>query len=977
MKFSTFNKIFKLGKSFSTWLLYSVFGFRTNAVTTCLILVYFVVFVGVIVSDSVSHAPKDSGELNLEQAYRDLHRIAARPRPVLSHANDDVRAYVLSRLQNVTQNIPYAHVVEDIGSNATWADDNVATSFEGMNILIKVDGTDPELATRGGVLFSAHLDSVSTGPGATDDAIGVVCLMTMVEYLSTKARTQRTAIFNINNGEEDGLHGAHLLLEHPWSTIPDTFINLEGAGAGGRPLLFRATSLAPVRSFKNTAVSRPHGNVLSADAFARGVIRSGTDFEVYAKGLGSDTAMEGIDFAFYQRRSKYHTRFDSVPSADGGRDSIWAMLETVRGAGISLLNDAGTHVGNGRPQPPVYFDLFGRSLVVFTQRGLFIFDVVMLIVGPLILLLLHHIPDYKSPSSAISRGQQGRAYLLSLIQHLSTWKFTSQTGTGFWIWSWWWGKFWAIFIFGIVFQVILVATILNANRYIVHSQPYVVLISMLTLPSLLVVFFTHVPFGTGGPPYSNQQRLTMIYQLYILAWILLVIGTVILNKFQIGGTYFLTGWYIFTFLAAITGSTERTLRYWKLAQSQRGPTPISSSSEEEHGLQDHPTLPSSSHGAPSVTNQKTDPVKKPKPHEQTPLLVRKPLLEQQQEAGSAGWWILQLLLLVVIPVILVSHLLLLFLAALSQTLSDGSSPVIVYAGSAALSLLTALPLTPFAFKIHRSVIILGFLIFSIATIYNWSAFPFSQDAPLKVFFQQSVEIQLTPGNPPSQRVVHAISSLTGVPDYIQFHVVSQLPSSWTPNANVQCTPDGSRSGTSTCRWETALIPSPGGLDAQTPWFTFTASRLNTTSALITVSGRDTRACRLYFDNRAIKAYDVYTLNADGTQSPSGRRTQAGYEIPSTGLMGLWLWSRTWDRNFTVAVTWDVNDGVGATAGLSGRVACEWAEYTSGMVGMELTNSTTIPAYEEILSYLPAWAVSTKTTDGLMEAWTNFTTEGGL
>jgi hypothetical protein len=95
---------------------------------------------------------------------------------------------------------------------------------------------------------------------------------------------------------------------------------------------------------------------LSADAFTRGLVRSGTDFEVYAQGTNPETAMEGVDFAFYQRRSKYHTRFDSIPSADGGKDSIWAMLESLRGAGVSLLNNAETHVENGEPEAPVYFD---------------------------------------------------------------------------------------------------------------------------------------------------------------------------------------------------------------------------------------------------------------------------------------------------------------------------------------------------------------------------------------------------------------------------------------------------------------------------------------------------------------------------------------------------------------------------------------------------------------------------------------------
>lgn len=59
------------------------------------------------------------------------------------------------------------------------------------------------------MLFSAHYDSVSTAPGTTDDGMGVVTLIQMVEYLGER-RPKRTAVFNINNGEEDGLHGAHV-----------------------------------------------------------------------------------------------------------------------------------------------------------------------------------------------------------------------------------------------------------------------------------------------------------------------------------------------------------------------------------------------------------------------------------------------------------------------------------------------------------------------------------------------------------------------------------------------------------------------------------------------------------------------------------------------------------------------------------------------------------------------------------------------
>lgn len=140
-------------------------------------------------------------------------------------------------------------------------------------------------------------------------------------------------------------------LEHPWVNITDTFLNLEGASAGGRPVLFRATSTAPALSFLNTFVPHPHANVISADAFARGVIRSGTDYQVYTVGA---RPMEGLDLAFYKGRSKYHTKYDAIPYTYGEERSLWAMMEAAKGAGLALLNEEMTH--NKDSGPGVYFD---------------------------------------------------------------------------------------------------------------------------------------------------------------------------------------------------------------------------------------------------------------------------------------------------------------------------------------------------------------------------------------------------------------------------------------------------------------------------------------------------------------------------------------------------------------------------------------------------------------------------------------------
>ena len=105
----------------------------------------------------------------------------------------------------------------------------------------------------------------------------------------------------------------------------------------------QASSLATARAFNSKTVPHPHGNALSADAFARGVIRSATDYSVYAQGIpGEKNGMGGVDLAFYKNRAFYHTPFDSIPGMgrDEGRKALWAMMETTQGVGLQLLNGA-------------------------------------------------------------------------------------------------------------------------------------------------------------------------------------------------------------------------------------------------------------------------------------------------------------------------------------------------------------------------------------------------------------------------------------------------------------------------------------------------------------------------------------------------------------------------------------------------------------------------------------------------------------
>ena len=80
------------------------------------------------------------------------------------------------------------------------------------------------------------------------------------------------------------------------------------------------------------------------------------------------SGMQGLDLAFYKGRSRYHTKYDTVPYTSGGEKSLWSMMEVAKGVGIELLNRSATEgdQDGGDGDAPVYFDRKYNS--VFRRR---------------------------------------------------------------------------------------------------------------------------------------------------------------------------------------------------------------------------------------------------------------------------------------------------------------------------------------------------------------------------------------------------------------------------------------------------------------------------------------------------------------------------------------------------------------------------------------------------------------------------------
>jgi len=387
-------------------------GFTPLPVIILITVTYIALFAGLLnVHLTVPSYPSRTPEgTNLTQAWLDLEHITRRFHPYNSHANDDVRAYLLARVKDIVTakglGSDLVQIIDDNVSNITFSSGNTTVYFEGTNIIVAIRGSEDKEAfypatqtpltsvrasRNGGVLVNAHYDSVSTGYGATDDGVGVVSVLQLLSYFTESANwPRRTVVLLLNNGEEDYLNGAKAFMRHPISQVPHTFLNLEGAGAGGRATLFRGTD-AEVTSFYRKS-KNPFGTVVSGDGFKKGLIRSQTDYVVFNGELG----LRGLDVAFMEPRARYHTVEDST--RETSLNSLWHMLSAAIATTSGLASDTSSDfsgsgkvrtdgkVDTGTGTDAVWFDLFGKIFVIFRLHTMFALCVTLLVVAPVILI---------------------------------------------------------------------------------------------------------------------------------------------------------------------------------------------------------------------------------------------------------------------------------------------------------------------------------------------------------------------------------------------------------------------------------------------------------------------------------------------------------------------------------------------------------------------------------------------------------------
>ncbi|KAI9753120.1 MAG: 60S ribosomal protein L16B [Chaenotheca gracillima] len=1007
---------------------------------TIITTLFYVALIAALVAVHVvvPKAPKNRtpvNGINLTEAWEDLQELTNGFRPYNSRRNDVVRSWLLGRIETIMakNGVAYASdalgsasstsgagmgrakpqstpdpaiIFNDLVSNVTFAGNTYGSSsggkdpvpsvyFEGTNIIVYIRGSedDPEQSwssdmplesskasrDRGGVLVNAHYDSVSTGYGATDDGMGVITVLQLVKYYTTKGNTPRKGlVLLLNNGEEDFLNGAIAFSQHPISKFPNAFLNLEGAGAGGRATLFRSTDTEITQYYRRSPY--PYGTVISRDGFERGLIRSQTDYVVLNGVLG----MRGLDVAFTDPRARYHT--DEDDARHTSIDSLWHMLSAALSTTQGLTSETTTEFARSSRDEKetqtdksttggtdgVWFDLFGRTFAVFRLHTLFAISVTLLVATPIILVLLSYLLYRKE-----------RFYYFSskvlLEDSASDEPVKTQGWRGF-------TRFIITLIVATAAVIALAFLLTKVNTFIVYSSQYSVWAMMMSA-WLVVTWFLLTGADFVRP--SALQRGYALMWLYILSWIALVFVAVSEDRLHLAGGYFIVIYVGACFTASLVGllecfalprktdfATEQNAQSRQREPSRSGslpsstliapsadeaPRPSNDAEEDEDGNNATETTPLFRGRGQTFANysrsrqRSGDDADASGDDEEQSGIEEKGSLGHQygEEQAWSGklptWtWVFQLILLVPINVILIGQIGLLFSTAMYQTGADGSSSLLIYLGIAFFTTLILAPVGPFIHRFTHHIPTFLFFVFLGTLIYNLVAFPFSANNRLKLYFVQNVDLESG---------INQVS-LLGSESYVR-RVINTVPSA--AGQKIECSSVASgRAGLQKCGWR-GLAPKvvPNGPSTIPPelryadWIHYNVSRVeNANEAKFQLYGRNSRSCRILFHS-PISDFRVKGAVQD-------KRFKA---VSDNGSKEIRLWSRDWEKPWEVDVKWAVSEGKQlGDEGLDGKVVCIWSDDNEPAV---------IPALDELRRYAPGWVAFTKASDGLVEGEKKF------
>ncbi|MFI6758789.1 M28 family peptidase [Micromonospora sp. NPDC050417] len=253
-------------------------------------------------------ADAPAGQFSAERADKHVRVVAARTHVAGSPANDDVRAYLETTLRGLGLQTEVQDTVAEEAGELSGAAAG-ATLARVRNVVARLPGTDP----TGRVFLVAHYDSVQSGPGGNDDAVGTSAILEVARALSTGDHPRNDIVFVLTDAEEACLCGASAFAsEHPLAADGGVVLNLEARGSTGPVIMFETSPRnAGLVDVFGRAAPHPMGTSFAVEVYR--LLPNDTDFTAFL-----DEGFTGLNSAYLDGGAIYHTPLDTPANVDQG-----------------------------------------------------------------------------------------------------------------------------------------------------------------------------------------------------------------------------------------------------------------------------------------------------------------------------------------------------------------------------------------------------------------------------------------------------------------------------------------------------------------------------------------------------------------------------------------------------------------------------------------------------------------------------------
>lgn len=314
-----------------------------SVILLCVALSAGIAFYGQAPPNTVA-ASAMPAEFSSARAMKHLEVIARQSHPMGTSEHAVVRDYIVQALANLGLS-PVVQKTTAVNRRPgiPWLSGTVE------NVMARVKGTSDGKA----VMLVCHYDSVPTGPGASDDGSAVAALLETARALKAGPPLKNDVILLFTDGEEAGLLGASAFVEHPWASQVALALNFEARGSGGPVLMFE-TSRDNFNLIKTLAQSVPYprANSLFYEVYRR--LPNDTDYTLFKQ-----AGMQGLNFAFIDPSTNYHTQLDSIAHIDE------RSLQHQGSYALALAQAFGNAQLTASRGNAVYFDLAGAFLIYY------------------------------------------------------------------------------------------------------------------------------------------------------------------------------------------------------------------------------------------------------------------------------------------------------------------------------------------------------------------------------------------------------------------------------------------------------------------------------------------------------------------------------------------------------------------------------------------------------------------------------------